>query len=101
VNLAIPLQDLPTGAIETALFTTVCVQVWIALVEKKIPFDTVLINLFDKPAWYAQVASNNQTPAVRLDGENTCESLDNLLVCLSGPFTESTCCHTVRGLDCC
>jgi hypothetical protein len=56
------------------------VQVWMALEEKKIPFDTILIDLFNKPEWYPQVASNNQTPAVRLDGENMCESMDIMLV---------------------
>ena len=53
---------------------------WIALAEKGVPFDTVLIDLFNKPDWYQEVASNNQTPAVRLDGENLCESLSILLV---------------------
>ena len=56
------------------------VQVWIALEEKGIPFDTILIDLFNKPEWYPEVAANGQTPAVRLDGENLCESYDILLV---------------------
>jgi hypothetical protein len=51
-----------------------------SLHEKEVDFDTVLINLRDKPEWYIGVASNNQTPAVRLDGKYMCESLDILWV---------------------
>lgn len=69
-------------ASNTYPFTNVmsAVQVWIALEEKGIPFDTVLIDLFKKPEWYPEVAANGQTPSVRLDGENICESWDILMV---------------------
>lgn len=56
-----------------------------ALADKGVAFDTVLIDLFNKPEWYEEVATNNQTPAVRLDGEYLCESLTILLV--------RSCCH--------
>jgi len=50
------------------------------LIEKEIEFDTMLINLRDKPEWYVNVASNSQTPAVRIDGECMCESMDIMVV---------------------
>lgn len=65
--------------------TAVHMQVWMALSEKGIPFDTVLIDLFSKPEWYTEVASNGKTPAVRLDGQNVCESFDIMLVRLAPP----------------
>lgn len=50
------------------------------LIEKNIEFDTMLINLRDKPEWYPNVASNSQTPAVCIDGEYMCESMDIMAV---------------------
>lgn len=65
-----------------------CSKVWMALADKGVAFDTVLIDLFNKPEWYEEVATNNQTPAVRLDGEYLCESL-TILLALEEAFPES------------
>lgn len=48
--------------------------------EKGIDYDTMLIDLRDKPEWYHTVASNEQTPAARIDGRYMCESMDIMKV---------------------
>lgn len=50
------------------------------LIEKEIEFDTMLINLRDKPEWYVNVAANSKTPAICIDGEYICESMDIMTV---------------------
>ena len=50
-----------------------------ALLEKGIPFDTVLISLADKPAWFAQVNEAMLTPVARVNGVNIAESDDILM----------------------
>ncbi len=57
-------------------------QVWLALEEKKIPFDTVLINLRDKPDWYVKKVPTKLVPAAFINGELVYESLDILKVSL-------------------
>ena len=57
-----------------------CQKVWMVLLEKQIPFDTVLIDLGNKPEWYNQVAESMQTPAVLMNGKHMAESNDIMLV---------------------
>jgi hypothetical protein len=64
-----------------------------ALLEKDIPFDTVLINLRDKPEWYGDVIESKQTPAARINGDLVGESNTILLVRLS-PSVQA---HPVRA----
>lgn len=45
-----------------------CERVWIALREKGIPYDEVLINLYDKPQWYKDMVPTALVPAVKLAG---------------------------------
>jgi glutathione S-transferase len=40
------------------------VQVWLALEEKQIPYDCVLIELYNKPEWYKQLVPTSLVPAV-------------------------------------
>jgi glutathione S-transferase len=51
-----------------------------ALLEKGIPFDCVLISLQQKPDWYSQVNEKLLTPAARINGEMIVESNDIMLV---------------------
>jgi hypothetical protein len=39
-------------------------QVWLALEEKGIPYDCVLIELYNKPAWYKELVPTSLVPAV-------------------------------------
>jgi glutathione S-transferase len=40
------------------------VQVWLALEEKQIPYDCVLIELYNKPPWYKELVPTSLVPAV-------------------------------------
>lgn len=51
-----------------------------ALEEKGIPFDTVLINLRNKPEWYVQKVPTKLVPAAFIKGELVYESMDILKV---------------------
>lgn len=42
-----------------------CERVWLSLREKGIPYDEVLINLYDKPKWYKEMVPTNLVPAVK------------------------------------
>ena len=55
-------------------------QVWLALEEKNVPFDTVLINLQDKPEWYKKMVPTQLVPAVKVDGKLVYESFDIMMV---------------------
>lgn len=44
-------------------------QVWMALIEKQIPFDSMLVDLRNKPKWYPDMVKNSQTPAIKIDGK--------------------------------
>lgn len=59
-----------------------CYQVWMALLEKRIPFDVIFIELFDKPDWYERIVPTKLVPALRLtsSGDVICESYDILKV---------------------
>ncbi len=56
-----------------------CERVWLALEEKKIPFEVELINLRDKPQWYKDMVPTGLVPAVKIEGELIYESKDILL----------------------
>jgi len=43
-----------------------CEKVWLALEEKQIPYDEVLINLQDKPDWYKAMIPTTLVPAIEL-----------------------------------
>lgn len=58
-----------------------CPQVWLALEEKNIPYDTVLINLQDKPEWFKNMVPTQLVPAVKINGELVYESYDIMMVC--------------------
>ncbi|CAE8743865.1 unnamed protein product [Polarella glacialis] len=45
-----------------------CERVWIALREKDIPYDEVLISLFDKPQWFKDMVPTGNVPAVKFSG---------------------------------
>lgn len=47
-----------------ALLSTPLPQVWLALEEKGIPYDCVLIELYNKPAWYKELVPTSLVPAV-------------------------------------
>lgn len=50
------------------------------MAEKDVPYDSVLIDLRDKPAWYKEIIPTALTPAARINGELCWESMDILLV---------------------
>lgn len=41
-----------------------CERVWLALEEKEIPYDCVLIELYNKPTWYKDLVPTTLVPAV-------------------------------------
>lgn len=53
---------------------------WFALEEKNIPYDTVLINLQDKPEWFKKMVPTQLVPAIKLNGELVYESYDIMMV---------------------
>ena len=59
-----------------------CVQVWMALLYKDIPFDVVFIELRNKPDWYETIVPTKLVPAVRMrdSGEVVYESADIMKV---------------------
>ena len=58
-----------------------CERIWIALLEKGVPFETVGIDLRDKPGWYEEMIPTALVPAVRIFPEDDLvyESKDILL----------------------
>eukprot|EP00931_Biecheleriopsis_adriatica_P078378 TRINITY_DN51844_c0_g1_i1.p1 TRINITY_DN51844_c0_g1~~TRINITY_DN51844_c0_g1_i1.p1 ORF type:complete len:467 (-),score=99.92 TRINITY_DN51844_c0_g1_i1:23-1384(-) len=67
-----------------------CERVWLALNEKGIPYDEVLINLYDKPPWYKDMVPTNLVPAIKFasGGEVIWES-DRILRRLDDAFPET------------
>ncbi len=61
-------------------------RVTFALAEKDVPYDSVLIDLRDKPAWYKDIVPTALTPAARINGELVYESMDILQVILFVPI---------------
>lgn len=55
-------------------------QVWLALEEKNIPYDTVLINLQDKPEWFTKMIPTQLVPAAKINGKLVYESYDIMMV---------------------
>ncbi|KAK9829557.1 hypothetical protein WJX72_006479 [[Myrmecia] bisecta] len=63
---------------DTNAWCPFCERVWLALEEKQIPYDTVLINLRDKPDWYKAMVPSLLVPAAKIKGELVYESYDIL-----------------------
>ena len=57
-------------------------QVWLALEEKGISYDTVFINLRDKPKWFLDAVPSAKVPAIGIHGKIFSESREILLVCI-------------------
>ena len=53
---------------------------WLALEEKSIPYDTVLINLQDKPEWFTKMVPTQLVPAAKINGKLVYESYDIMMV---------------------
>ncbi len=53
---------------------TAALQVWLALEEKGIAYDTMFINLRKKPDWFKDVVPTNKVPAVSINGQMVWES---------------------------
>ena len=56
------------------------VQVWLAVEEKGIEYDTMFLNLREKPAWYKEMVPTGLVPAVKANGKIVYESVDILRV---------------------
>ncbi len=57
-----------------------CLQVWMGLLEKNIPFDAMFISLYNKPDWYPELVPTTLVPAVSIRGRVVWESYDILKV---------------------
>lgn len=64
----------------SVLSSSVNTQVWLALEEKSIPYDTVLINLQDKPEWFKTMVPTQLVPAAKINGKLVYESYDIMMV---------------------
>lgn len=64
-----------------------CERVWFALEEKKIPFATQFIDLYNKPKWYTDLVPTTQVPAAKIEGELVYES-KNILLALEARFPD-------------
>lgn len=60
-------------------------RVWLALEHKSIPYDTILIDLRNKPEWYKAMVPTTLVPAARINGELVYESRDILMVVARDP----------------
>jgi glutathione S-transferase len=85
---------------DTNAWCPFCERVWLALEEKGIDYDTMFIDLRDKPDWFKQMVPTALVPAAQIDGELVWESLDILLkleevfptpALLPSPGTEREC----------
>lgn len=84
---------------DTNAWCPFCERVWLALEHKRIPYDTILIDLRDKPGtwlsidpisppeahathpeWYKAMVPTTLVPAARINGELVYESKDILMV---------------------
>lgn len=63
---------------DTNAWCPFCERVWLALEEKQIDYDSVYIDLRDKPEWYKEMVPTALVPAVRIDGELVYESSEIL-----------------------
>jgi glutathione S-transferase len=59
---------------DTNAWCPFCERVWLALLEKGVAYDTVFIDLRDKPDWYKAMIPTAQVPAAYIDGELVWES---------------------------
>lgn len=64
-----------------------CERVWLALEERQIPYDCVLIDALDKPRWYVELVPTTLMPAVRINGQVMWESKD-ILTALEDQFPD-------------
>uniref|UniRef100_A0A383VDH2 GST N-terminal domain-containing protein n=1 Tax=Tetradesmus obliquus TaxID=3088 RepID=A0A383VDH2_TETOB len=66
---------------DTNAWCPFCERVWLALEEKAVPYDCVLIELYNKPEWYKELVPTSLVPAVSFseDGAVVWESKDILL----------------------
>ncbi|CAL8470974.1 g10516 [Coccomyxa elongata] len=72
---------------DTNAWCPYCERVTFALAEKDVPYDSVLIDLRAKPAWYKEIVPTELTPAAKINGELVWESMD-ILQRLEREFTE-------------
>jgi len=64
---------------DSAAWCVYCQKVWIALEEKRIPYNitTIPLNAYgDKPVWFTRLVEGGKLPAIELDGELVTESLE-------------------------
>ncbi|KAL3147580.1 glutathione s-transferase [Trebouxia sp. C0009 RCD-2024] len=64
---------------DTNAWCPFCERVWLALEEKNIPYDTVLINLQDKPEWFTKMIPTQLVPAAKINGKLVYESYDIMM----------------------
>ena len=64
---------------DTNAWCPFCERVWLALEEKKIPFEVELIDLRNKPKWYTDLVPTGLVPAMKIEGELVYESKSILL----------------------
>lgn len=65
---------------DTNAWCPFCERVWLALEHKGVEYDTVLIDLRNKPDWYKSMVPTTLVPAARINGELVYESRDILMV---------------------
>ena len=73
---------------DTNAWCPFCERVWLALLEKGVPFDVTFIDLRDKPEWYLDMVPSALVPAVKIDGEVVTESRD-ILHAIEDAFPEN------------
>jgi len=67
-----------------------CERVWLGLRKKGIPYDEVLINLYDKPQWYKDMVPTSLVPAVKFaDGGEVVWESEEILRQLDARFPEA------------
>ncbi|MEW5313638.1 MAG: hypothetical protein WDW38_005190 [Sanguina aurantia] len=72
---------------DTNAWCPYCARVMLALEVKGIPYDTVLVDLRNKPEWYLKAVPTGLTPAARIKGTLMWESAD-ILSSLESEFPE-------------
>ncbi|KAF5833374.1 glutathione S-transferase [Dunaliella salina] len=55
---------------DTNAWCPFCERVWLALEEKQVPYDTVLVSLQNKPEWYMQLVPTKKVPAMSFTDSN-------------------------------
>eukprot|EP00245_Coleochaete_scutata_P000075 TRINITY_DN10080_c0_g1_i1.p1 TRINITY_DN10080_c0_g1~~TRINITY_DN10080_c0_g1_i1.p1 ORF type:complete len:532 (-),score=83.97 TRINITY_DN10080_c0_g1_i1:636-2231(-) len=61
---------------DTNAWCPFCTRVWLALEEKGIPYETVLIDLSNKPKWYTDMVPTTLVPAIKIEDRLVWESAD-------------------------